>query len=521
MPGEAPDAITRPERDYELTGGGTYNPEQLANALARIDVEKYRKHSWFATHVLGHHATAGDGREEWIEWSTSDPNYADQGEMIGRRWDSLHKEKPGGITVRTLNKALADAGATDAQAAPDAGEDFDAIESPDIADGLEPPKLVINPTPYEWVEPAEIPQREWLYKPAYIAGYVSLTTAAGGGGKSSLVRAECAAIASGKPLLNITPTKRTKVWYWNGEDPIEELARGFAAIRIHYGLQKSDLQGWLFTDSGRDTPIKVAIMKRGDMQIAVPVVDAIIDAIKTNGIGVMVVDPFVTCHSVNENDNTMMNEVVDQWRKIADATGCAIHLVHHTRKTNGEAATIEAARGASAVSSAARVRRAINTMTVGEADAAGIERADRFRYISADYRSTSFIASGEAVAWYKFESVNLGNGDCGDGESIGVVTACEISDLNLRAGDEAAALDAIRAGGPWRKAAQSGERWVGRPIAEGLGLDPDNTAHRKRLNSIIGGWLASGVLKEVAGKRDNRTATTFIEVAEEADMDFG
>ena len=374
----------------------------------------------------------------------------------------------------------------------------------------------IAATPLEWRDPAEIPQREWIYKPAYIGGYVSLTTAAGGAGKSALVKAEAAAIASGKPLLGITP-QRKRVWYWNGEDPAEELERGFAALRIHYGLQKRDLVDWLFVDSGRDTPIKIATVQRGGLSISMPVAEAIIAELRSKEIGVLVIDPFVTSHNVPENDNTMMNEVVDQWRAIADATGCALQLVHHTKKTNGEAATIEASRGASAVSSAARVRRAINTMTQSEADAAGIERAERFRYIAADYRSTSFIPGGEAIAWYRFESVNLGNGPCGDGDSIGVLTACEISDLNLREGDEEAALEAIRAGGPWRKGAKS-EAWVGRPIASAMGLDPDSDAHRKRLNRVIKDWISRGILREHKTKDEHRNDVTNITAGE---MEFG
>jgi hypothetical protein len=39
--------------------------------------------------LAAHHSTNGDGREEFIEWSTSDPQYANDGDLIGRRWDSL------------------------------------------------------------------------------------------------------------------------------------------------------------------------------------------------------------------------------------------------------------------------------------------------------------------------------------------------------------------------------------------------------------------------------------------------
>src|SRR3546814_13276954 len=58
-----------------------------------------------------HDATAGDGREEFIAWSTSDPQYAADAWIIGRRWDSLHAGKVGQrVTVKTLYKHLHDAG---------------------------------------------------------------------------------------------------------------------------------------------------------------------------------------------------------------------------------------------------------------------------------------------------------------------------------------------------------------------------------------------------------------------------
>jgi hypothetical protein len=413
------------------------------------------------------------------------------------------RDDPEAAARKEVERAVAKLGAIDA------ASDFEGIETPSEVD--DEPKIVFKPTAYEWVDPAEIPQREWIYKPAYIGGFVSLTIAVGGKGKTSLARAEAAAIASGKPLLGIVP-QRCKVWYWNGEDPQDENARGFAAIRLYYKLEKPDLDGWLFTDSGRDTPIKLATMKRGDFIIAKPVVKALIEAIRANDIGVMIVDPFVTSHNVNENDNMMINDVVDQWRAIANATGCAIMLVHHSRKLNGEAASIEAARGASALKDAARVRRAVNGMTETQAGKAGIVDPDRF--ICADYRSTSFIPPGEVLAWYRFEPVNLGNGECGDGDSIGVVTAVELVGLNLRPGDDVRALEAIRAGGPWSKAVQAGERWIGVPIAQALQLDPADAIHRKRLNAIIGEWSRSGLLLEVVGKRPNGARATFIEAGE-------
>lgn len=121
--------IKRPERKSEVTGGGQYSQEAIARALEALDVTDFRDHDkWLRLMMAVHHASNGDARHEWIEWCTQDPNYADQSEIIGRRWDSLHKDKNDGVTYRTLNKILADNGAANKQAAADFGDDFDAIE---------------------------------------------------------------------------------------------------------------------------------------------------------------------------------------------------------------------------------------------------------------------------------------------------------------------------------------------------------------------------------------------------------
>jgi len=51
---------------------------------------------------------------------------------------------------------------------------------------------------------------------------------------------EAIAMASGHELLGIKPVKKLKVWYWNGEDPREEIDRRFAAICKHYGIKPEE-----------------------------------------------------------------------------------------------------------------------------------------------------------------------------------------------------------------------------------------------------------------------------------------
>jgi len=131
--------IRRPQRSGVM-GGGQYDQEQIARALDRLDATDFAdQDKWLRIMMAVHHASGGDARQEFIDWSTSDPHYADDSEIIGRRWDSLHKEKSDGITYRTLNKYLAEAGAGSAQVAPEveADEFGDVPEEQDDEDDSE------------------------------------------------------------------------------------------------------------------------------------------------------------------------------------------------------------------------------------------------------------------------------------------------------------------------------------------------------------------------------------------------
>jgi hypothetical protein len=45
-----------------------------------------------------------------------------------------------------------------------------------------------------------------------------------------------------------------------------------------------------------------------------PVVDSMVDEIIKYGIDVLVIDPFVSCHEVAENDNSAMDMIIKEWR---------------------------------------------------------------------------------------------------------------------------------------------------------------------------------------------------------------
>jgi hypothetical protein len=83
-----------------------------------------------------------------------------------------------------------------------------------------------TPTPFEPRDPTNFPRRQFLYGRQYARKYVSTTVAGSDVGKTTLVLTECLAMASGKPLLGVHFKHPLRIWYWNGEDPREEMERG-------------------------------------------------------------------------------------------------------------------------------------------------------------------------------------------------------------------------------------------------------------------------------------------------------
>ena len=144
-------------------------------------------------------------------------------------------------------------------------------------------------------------------------------------------------MVSGRALLGDEPAGPLRVWQINLEDPEDELHRRVTAAALHYKIDPGEIAGRLFVDSGRKANIVLATESRDGIEIAVPVVEAIKAEISTHGIDVLQIDPFVACHSVAENDNTKIAAVARQWAMIAEATGCAIELVHHARKGGAQA----------------------------------------------------------------------------------------------------------------------------------------------------------------------------------------
>jgi hypothetical protein len=371
--------------------------------------------------------------------------------------------------------------------------------------GDEASAAVIKASPYVWRDPRSIPSRRFVYGRHAARGYVSLTAAFGGVGKTSRLLAESVALATGRDLLRDGIGAAVPVWYLGLEDPLLEYERRVAAIALQYGVPGAQIEAGLFLDSGRDQNFVIATEERAGVKIAEPVVQAMVAEIGKRRIGWVVVDPFVASHAVSENDNTRIEKVMRQWARIGQAADCAVDLVHHLRKSNGASEpSADDVRGGSAAVNAARSVRILSPMSEKEAESVGAD--DRRRFFKIVFGKANMFLPPEAAQWCELKTVSLGNGNGCPHDEIQVAVRWTWPDAmeGLHVSDLAKVQDRI-AGGEWAQNVQAND-WAGYAVAEVLGLDLADKAARARVKSMLKAWIESKALKveRVHSSRDGR-----------------
>lgn len=380
--------------------------------------------------------------------------------------------------------------------------------------------LALQPTVFEWTDPASIPPREWIYDTHLIRKFVSLTVSPGGLGKSSLALVEALSMVTGRALLSDAKLHEgpLRVWYWNGEDPQDETKRRVMAACKHYGISSDALGGRLFTDSGRDTPFVLGELTRDGITINDGLFDKIEATMIANRIDVFVADPFVSAHRLGENDNNAIDALIKRMGKLADRTHSAIEIVHHVRKpSTADAVTdVNDARGASALIGGVRSARVLNVMPKDIATAAGISDDIMKRYFSVSDGKANMSPKAAEARWRFLESVPLENKtDTREGDNVGVVTHYDLPKEAKMQADLSRAEDEMRlilsqddgvthwnGQGRGRKP----KNWLGHRILEALNIHGGD--HDAAMQRLIVGWIKDGVIAQQSAYDDKRNRIT-------------
>jgi hypothetical protein len=156
--------------------------------------------------------------------------------------------------------------------------------------------------------------------------------------------------------------------------------------------------------------MKLAEMKGGSRQIG-ELERRLRGKIERLGIDLVMVDPLIKAHALNENDNDAMDFVCELLTKLSIEYNIAVDTSQHTRKGTLAAGDADNARGASATRDAGRLAYTLTTMTDEEAETFGVEPGQRRLYVRLDKAKVNIEPPAEKATWFKLVGVRLGNGN--------------------------------------------------------------------------------------------------------------
>jgi hypothetical protein len=174
----------------------------------------------------------------------------------------------------------------------------------------------------------------------------------------------------------------------NYEDSELVLRHRVTAAMLHYGIKPDEIAGKLFVESIGGELMRFAKGTREGTEIIEPSVEALTKVIKSEGIDVVILDPWVSVHDVDGNLSHLIQPIVTALKSIAAETGVCIEIVAHSRKTNGREMTEEDALGSVAFVNKTRDVRVLNKMAEDDAKKYGLAPWEAGDFFGSIGRST-------------------------------------------------------------------------------------------------------------------------------------
>lgn len=313
LPARLVEAARRPERK-RATGAGEITADQLAASLEHLDPTDFREHdAWRELMMACHHATDGAGRQEFIDWSTSDPKFADHEWIVGRRWDSLHADRDDAVTIATLRRRLNDVGADIAP--PDAADEFD------VWDEIEPAEERSRWNFLSLDDVESLPPPRWLVPGVLTEGSLAAIYGAPESGKSFLAVDMSMAIAGGVDWHG-RRVERGGVLYIAAEGA-PGLGKRFRAWKVDRCAQGRRFDLHLMRDD-----LNLAAEKDGGVRAFAQAVTDELGPLR-----LIVIDTLnQTAAGADENSAKDMGRYIASMKMLRNATGAAVVVVHHSGK---------------------------------------------------------------------------------------------------------------------------------------------------------------------------------------------
>jgi hypothetical protein len=349
----------------------------------------------------------------------------------------------------------------------------------------------------ELLDSEQPPPRGWLTLGQFCRSFLSGLVAPGDVGKTTLRLTQAIELATGRELLGLRLFGRRRVLFICFEDDRQELHRRMLAICRYHGVAAKELRGWLFFRAVSRAPKLAELDNKGRRRVG-SLNGILRRAIVRRRCDLVILDPFIKLHALEESSNPDMDFVCDLLIKIAQDYNIAVDSPAHTHKGAIVAGDADARRGASAQRDAGRLDYTFTVMSEAEARQFGISPDERKRYMRLD-KAKGNIQRAIKARWFHLVNVPLGNitAEYPDGDDVQAIETWEPpetwSDIS------AETLDAIL--NEMEVAMPTGRRYSGKPQAVDRAAwrvvqkyCPSKTEAQCR--EIIREWLKAGMLYE-------------------------
>jgi AAA domain len=253
------------------------------------------------------------------------------------------------------------------------------------------------------------PPRGWLLGNIFARKFMSSLLADGGTGKTALRYAQLLSLAIGRSLTGDHVFQRCRVLIVSLEDDVDELRRRILALMIHYKIERSELKGWLFLSARGAAGGKLMVVDEYGRYIRGALGRHLEDVIVAWKIDIASIDPFVKSHSVEENANSEIDDVVQVLTDLATKHNIAVDSPHHTSKGMPDPGNVNRGRGASAMKDAARLVYTLTPMSTDEAQTFGVREEERKFLVRMDSGKVNIAPPMRAARWYRLVGVKLEN----------------------------------------------------------------------------------------------------------------